>query len=102
VALNDRLQHDPKPVRKLNPEISAQLQEIVECALERDPRRRYATASDMAWELTHQEQVGVAEGERSHLLRSLGKPGARKLLLYAGLALVPVALFALMLLLARG
>jgi serine/threonine-protein kinase len=100
-AMNERLLHDPKPARKLNPNITPELQEILCRALEREPRHRYSTASEMAWELEHQEQVGVEEAERRPLLRGLNLPGVRRMMLYAGLAMVPVALFALMLLLAR-
>ncbi|MGA3373052.1 MAG: serine/threonine-protein kinase [Terracidiphilus sp.] len=100
-VMNERLLNDPKPPRKLRPDLSPQLQEILYRALERDPRHRYATASEMAWELMHQEQVGVEEGSRRTPLRGRLFPAGRKLLLYAALALVPLALFALMLLLAR-
>jgi serine/threonine-protein kinase len=100
-VMNERVLNDPKPARKLNPAISPELQEILNRALERDPRHRYATASEMAWELEHQEQVGVEDGARRPALRGRIFPGGRKMLLYAGLALVPVALFGLMLLLAR-
>jgi serine/threonine-protein kinase len=100
-VMNERVLKDPTPARKLNPAISPELQEILYRALERDPRHRYATATEMAWDLEHQEQVGVDESERRSALRGRGLPGGRKMLLYAGLALVPVLLFALMLLLAR-
>jgi serine/threonine-protein kinase len=100
-VMNERVLNDPKPARKLNPEISPELQEILNRALERDPRHRYATASEMAWELEHQEQVGVEAGERRPAPRGRIFPNRRKLLLYAGLALAPLALFGLMLLLAR-
>jgi serine/threonine-protein kinase len=100
-VMNERVLNDPKPARKLRPEISAELQEILYRALERDPRHRYATASEMAWDLTHQDQLGVEEGPRRPALRGRLFPGGRKLLLYAALALAPLALFALMLLLAR-
>jgi hypothetical protein len=70
-------------------------------ALERDPRRRYQTASEMAWELEHQEQVGVDEDERRPVLRGVRLPGVRRMLLYAGLALVPILIFGLMVALAR-
>ena len=60
-AMNERLLNDPTPPRELNPEISPELQEILYRALERDPRHRYATAHEMAWDLEHQEQVGVEE-----------------------------------------
>jgi serine/threonine-protein kinase len=100
-VMNERVLHDPRPARKLRAEISSQLQEILNRALERDPRHRYATASEMAWDLEHPDQVGVEEDERRLSLGGLRLPGARKLMLYAGLALVPIVLFALMLLLAR-
>jgi len=100
-VMNERLLNDPKPPRKLRSDISAQLQEILYRALERDPRHRYATASEMAWELTHQDQVGVEDGNRRPALRGRLFLNGRKLLLYAALLFVPLALFALMLLLAR-
>ena len=97
-VMNERVLNDPKPARKLNAEISPQLQEILYRALERDPRHRYATAHEMAWDLEHQDQVGV-QGRGG---RSAGRRGVnKKVLLYTGMALVPVALFALMLLLAK-
>jgi serine/threonine-protein kinase len=100
-VMNERLINDPKPPRKLRPEISAQLQEILYRALERDPRHRYATASEMAWELMHQEQVGVDESTRRTPLHGRLFPAGPKMLLYAAMVLVPLTLFALMLLLAR-
>jgi serine/threonine-protein kinase len=100
-VMNERVLNDPQPASKLRAEISPQLQEILYRALERDPRHRYATASEMAWDLEHQDQVGVEEGVRRLSLRGRLFPNARKMLLYAGLALVPLALFVLMLLLAR-
>jgi serine/threonine-protein kinase len=100
-VMNERVLKDPLPARKLNAQISAPLQEILYRALEREPRHRYATATEMAWDLEHQEQLGVEDGKRRPSLRARGLLGTRKLMLYAGLALVPVVLFALMLLLAR-
>lgn len=100
-VMNQRLLHDPEPARKLNPEISPQLNEILGRALERDPRHRYATAAEMAWELEHPELVGVEEDAR--------RPGGwgkrvinrRKLMLCAVLALIPIVLFLVMLVVAR-
>jgi serine/threonine-protein kinase len=99
-VMNERLLNDPRPVRKLRPEITAEFEEILFRALEREPRHRYQTASEMAWELEHPELVGVDEGARRPA-GGLRLPGGRKALLYAGLALAPIALFVLMLLLAR-
>jgi len=100
-VMNERVLNDPKPASKLNPEISPQLQEILLRALERDPRHRYATAAEMAWDLEHQEQVGVEDGARRPALRRRIFPGGRKMLLYAGLVLVPILIFGLMVILAR-
>lgn len=99
-VMNERLLHDPEPARKLNREISPQLEEILERALARDPRHRYDTAAEMMWELENQELVSVEENTRRiPLHRRL--PNARRMLLYASLALVPAAIFVIMLLLAR-
>ncbi|HEY1902205.1 MAG TPA: serine/threonine-protein kinase [Terracidiphilus sp.] len=100
-VMNERVLYDAEPVRKRRPEISAELNEVVKRAMEREPRHRYQTASEMAWELEHQEQVGVDDGERRPIVAGVRLPGARRLLLYAALALVPVAIFGLMMMLAR-
>jgi serine/threonine-protein kinase len=98
-VMNERLLIDPKPARELNGEISPELEEVLSRALERDPRHRYSTAHEMAWELEHQELVGVdSGGRRSAFSKRLP---VRKIVMYAGLALVPVTLFVVMLLLAR-
>jgi serine/threonine-protein kinase len=97
-AMNERLLIDPPAPRELNEEISPELEEILYRALERDPLHRYATAHEMMWDLENQEQVGVADRGP----RTIGRRGVNKqLLLYAGMALVPVMLFALMLILAK-
>ena len=100
-VMNERLMHDPEPARKRRPEISPELNEVLNRALERDPRRRYQTASEMAWELEHQELVGVDDHERRPSLRSRLSLNGARLAIYAGLALIPVVLFVVMLLLAR-
>jgi serine/threonine-protein kinase len=101
IVMNDRLQKDPKPARKLNPEITPALQEVLDRALEREPRKRYATAADMAWDIDHPEQVEVSESPRRSGIQGFRLPAMRQLMLYVGLGLVPVVLFALMLLLAK-
>ncbi len=100
-VMNERLLNDPAPARSLNPQISPQVDEILRRALERDPRHRYATAAEMAWELEHPELVGVDEGARSLAVRGRLALNPRRLLLYAALAVVPVVLFVIMLLFAR-
>jgi eukaryotic-like serine/threonine-protein kinase len=100
-AMNERLLNDPPPPRELNPEISPELQEILYRALERDPRHRYATAHEMAWDLEHQEQVGVEDRGVRHGGHGQRAGFNKKMLLYGGLAVIPLVLFALMLLLAK-
>ena len=101
VVLNERVLNDARPARELNTAISPQLEEILCRAMERDPRHRYATAAEMAWELEHQELVGVEEDARRPGLRQrMGLSGGR-LALYAALMLIPLVLFAVMMLLAH-
>ncbi|MGD0015078.1 MAG: hypothetical protein ABSD56_11755 [Bryobacteraceae bacterium] len=59
--MNDRLLNNPVLPREVNPDIPPELQEIIYRALERDPKNRYATAREFAWDLQHQDQVGVAK-----------------------------------------
>ena len=101
-VMNERVLNDVKPPRELNPEISPELEEILFRALEREPRHRYATASEMMWDLEHQEQVGVEpRGERAAGVGTRRSPFSRKVFLYAAMILLPVLLFAFMLLMAR-
>jgi len=100
-VMNERVLTDPKPARELNPEISPEIQEVLFRALERDPRHRYATAHEMAWELEHPELVGVESRERAAGVRRRRLPNTKTILLYASLALVPAALFVVMLLMAK-
>jgi serine/threonine protein kinase len=99
-VMNERVLHDPKPARKLRPEIPAEIDEVLSRALVRDPRFRYATASEMAWDLEHQEQVSVDDAARPKL-RVRFSVDKRKALFYAALALIPVVIFGLMIALAR-
>ena len=100
-VMNERVLHDAEPARSRRAEISPELNEILNRALERDPRRSYQTASEMEWELEHQEQVGVDDGGRRPLTAGVRLPGVRRMLLYAGLALVPILIFVVMVMLAR-
>ena len=59
--MNNRLVNHPIPPREGDPGISAELQEILYRALERDPKNRYAKAHEFSWDLQHQDQVGVAD-----------------------------------------
>ncbi|MGD0801767.1 MAG: serine/threonine-protein kinase [Terracidiphilus sp.] len=102
-VMNDRLLNHPTPPRVADPTISPELQEVLYRALERDPRNRYAKASNFAWDLQHLDQVGVENREE---LRGWNKRKARmlrKILYYTALALiVPLILLMMFLAAHRG
>jgi len=100
-VMNDRLLNQPVPPRELEPSISPQLQEIVYRAMEREPKNRYASAREMAHDLQHQDEVGVAARPDAQRWRMRRSPERRRMLLYAGLALIPALLFGLLLLVSR-
>ena len=58
-ALNARVTGDPVAPRKLNPNLSAQAEEIVLRALQREPADRYASANAMKAEMDTVDQVRV-------------------------------------------
>ncbi len=101
LIMNDRLLNNPVPPRELDPAISPQLQEVIYRALERDPKNRYASAREFAWDLLHLDQVGVAERPELRDWRRRRKPWVRSVLFYVALALIPIVIFALMFFLAR-
>jgi len=99
-VMNARLLQHPEPPRSIEPSVTPQLQEILYRALEREPRNRYGSAREFAYDLEHQDQVGVAH--RPEIANWHGRsPGKRPYLLYAGLALAPVLIFILLLWVAR-
>ncbi len=103
-AMNLRLLKNPEPPRNMDSDISPELQEIICRALEREPENRYQTAREFAHDLQHPEQVGVAERVEQ---RAANQPGgsafdgrAKLRWSYLALAIIPVILFALLLLVA--
>ncbi len=100
-VMNDRLLNYPVPPRELNPAISKALQEVVYRALERDPSNRYSTAREFAWDLEHLDQVTAGERVEMRDWRKRTKPLAGRILFYAGMALIPIVIFGLLLFVAR-
>jgi serine/threonine-protein kinase len=98
-VMNERLLRPPAPAREAEPSVTPQLQEVLYRALEREPRNRYATAHEFAFDLRHLDQVGVSDREELTGRRSFGQ--RRRNLMYAALILIPVLLFLAMLLLAH-
>jgi len=101
LIMNDRLLNNPVPPREIDPAITPQLQEIIYRALERDPKNRYSTAHDFAWDLEHQEEVGVAERPELHNWKERRTPWPKTILFYLALVLIPIVIFGLLLYVAR-
>jgi serine/threonine protein kinase len=100
-VMNDRLINQPVPPRTLDPTISPQLQEILYRALEREPKNRYPTIREFAHDLEHPDEVGVAARIEESNWQIRHSPTLRRALLYAALVLVPLLIFALLLLVAH-
>ena len=101
-VMNQRLLHEPTPASALRPEISPALEEILHRSLQRDPDFRYPTAEAFAWDLEHQDDPGAPERRATTRRRQGSAQNRRKLLIYAGIVLIPVVIFGLMLLLSRS
>jgi len=99
--MNDRLLNHPVPPREVAPEISPELQEVIYRALERDPKSRYATAREFAWDLGHLDQVGAADRVELREWRKRRKSLWRTIGFYLMLAMIPVVIFSLLLYLAK-
>jgi len=100
-VMNDRLLNDPLPPRSIDPEITPQMEEIIYRALEREPRNRYKTAREFAHDLLHQDSVGVStRGRNRGTLK--GRTRSQSILLYALLAMIPLLIFALLLLVSHS
>jgi serine/threonine-protein kinase len=100
-VMNDRLINHPMPPREAEPSITPQLQEVLYRALERDPKNRYPSAHSFAQDLEHLDQVGVAERTELANWKQRRSVQSRKVVYYTALALIPFALFLVMMLLAR-
>jgi eukaryotic-like serine/threonine-protein kinase len=94
--MNDRMLNNPIPPREIDPSIPPQLQEVIYRAIERDPKNRYATAREMAWDLEHLDQVGVAERPELRDWKKRRTPWVRRILFYIMLVLIPVVVFGLL------
>ena len=101
VIMNERLLNYPIPPREIDPTISPQLQEIIYRAMERDPKKRYASAHEFALDLEHPEKVGVAERPELREWKRKRSPWKRRVLFYILMALIPIVIFGLLLLVAR-
>lgn len=97
---NDRILHDPIPIRKINASVSPQIEEILRRALERGPTHRYANARDFAHDLANPDSVQIAQEVRPPNMVAPRSEASRNLILY-GLLIIPVALCLLIYLLSQ-
>jgi serine/threonine protein phosphatase PrpC len=65
VIMNARVTGDPVAPRKLNPNLTPELEEIILHALERDPRQRYPSAADLKRELDDYKLVTLTQRHQS-------------------------------------
>ena len=100
-AMNDRLLNHPTPPRVADPSVSAQLQEVLYRALERDPQNRYATAHEFQHDLEHLDEVGVEDRAELRDWQKRKSHLSRKILYYGGLVLIPVVVLLIMVLIAH-
>ena len=100
-ALNQRLHNAPPSPRDIDPEISPQMEEIIHRALEREPEHRYASAHELAWDLEHPDQIGIEERREWRNTRAARVPSKSFNWSYVALALIPIVIFALLLIFAR-
>ncbi|MBV9642839.1 MAG: bifunctional protein-serine/threonine kinase/phosphatase [Verrucomicrobia bacterium] len=94
IVMNSRLTGDPVAPRKLNPEISQALEEIILHAMEREPERRYQSALSMKKELDDPESVKITgrhDRLQSPKLWNTRWQGSRLIVLSA---VVPILVFA--------
>ncbi len=54
-------------------------------------------ASEFAWDLEHQDQVGVAERPELRDWKTRRSPWPKKIAFYAAMALIPIVVFTLLL-----
>jgi serine/threonine-protein kinase len=97
-VMNDRLVNDPPSARELNPEISAQMQEIIYRAMERNPDDRFTTAREFAGALAHPEFVEVIDRSARKERKPAHLAFLKRILSHSMFLFIPVMLFVLVLL----
>jgi eukaryotic-like serine/threonine-protein kinase len=65
VIMNDRLINDPIRVRTIAPQTPHGLEQVISRAMQRDPRKRYASAFEFARDLERQRPVSATERDES-------------------------------------
>jgi serine/threonine-protein kinase len=95
-VMNSRLVGDPPAPRKLNPEISPQIEEIVLHAMERDPFKRFHSAAAMKAELDAPETVHLTHRNLRLRRARPWKRRLRQVRMYAITGMIPIIMFLLL------
>ena len=97
----DRMLKNPIPPREIDPAISPQLQEVIYRALEHQHKNRYASAHEFALDLGYLDRVGVADRPELRDWKKIRSSHSKKVLFYVSIALIPLAIFGLLLFFAQ-
>ena len=97
VVLNAKTKSDAASPRTIASDISPQMEEIVLRALERDPLNRYHNARELAADLQNQDQVALGANSLRRTQDQRASAGQSRIFPYVLLALIPFAIFALLL-----
>ncbi len=100
-VMNDRLINNPIPPRELDPAVSPQLQEVIYRAIRRDPAARYRSAREFVRDLENLQDVEVTDRPELRDWDWRKRPLVKSVLLYAGLALIPLGIFSALLAVAK-
>jgi len=96
-VMNARVTGDPVAPRKRNPKVSAQVEEIILHAMEREPGNRYPSAAAMKADLDHPGSVHLTGRCDRLQTPTAWKRGAKKALWITLAVSVPVLVFLLLL-----
>jgi serine/threonine-protein kinase len=102
VVMNARVTGDPVAPRKLNPNLTPAVEEIILHALERDPKQRYATAATMRAELDNYERVEITHRDQRLRAPQPWKSSRQMTILITAGVIGWLALFYLLFLLIRS
>jgi serine/threonine-protein kinase len=97
VIMNARVTGDPQAPRKINPNLTPVLEEIILHAMERDPKRRYQTALEMRTELENYEAVVMTSRHARLQAPQVWKSRFRMVPLIIGFVILQVVVFLLLL-----
>jgi eukaryotic-like serine/threonine-protein kinase len=100
VAMNQRLVADQPPLGENDSEIPAAFREIIRRAMEREPAKRYASARSFAHDLEHPDQIEISQSPNAAIEFRPRRGTPRLTLAYLSLALIPAAIFGLLLIIA--